>query len=144
MVSKLFITCNNNDIQSLYKNAAKTNLHTFNLVFIENVTINPNQTKTIDMGIKCNMKELHKSISSVSSNLDLFVCIPYWIVPNNFLGKTTLLSVCSPIIIQPNTDETIKIVLYNYGVVPAEIKKGHQYFKILCSNLQEISKVIIQ
>lgn len=148
MVSKLFIKCDNKQIESLYTCLLdQTNLHTVNLVFIENITINPNQTKTIDLGIKCNMKEIHQTISSKNNlfdKLDLFVCIPYWVVPNNFLGKTTLLPVCSPMIVEPNSDETIKVVLYNYGAVPVEIKKGHQYFKIACSNLQLIDKVIIQ
>lgn len=145
MVSKLFIKCDNKEIMSLYAGVlGQTNLHTINLVFIENVTINPNQTKTIDLGIKCDMKEIHKSISTnLLDKLDLFACIPFWIVPNNFLGKTTLLPVCSPMIVEPEFDETIKIVLYNYGAIPVEIKKGHQYFKIACSNLQQISKVII-
>lgn len=154
MVSKLFIKCDNKQIESLYTGLLnQTNLHSVNLFFIENITINPNQTKTIDLGIKCDMKEIHQTIKSINTNikskdnlLDLFVCIPYWVIPNNFLGKTTLLPVCTPMIVEPNISsyETIKVVLYNYGAVPVEIKKGHQYFKIACSNLQAISKVIIQ
>jgi dUTPase len=138
---ELTIKTNNKSIKELYESTSKNFVKSssFNLFCINETTINGNMSVEIDLGINVSLKELSKSLS-----LSLYKSKAFWIIPSDYLSKTTLLCVNSPIIILPVSESKIKIKLYNYGNSAFTIKKGHQFFQIVSPDLSIINKVIVE
>lgn len=127
----------NKDTLQLYKSVTESKtqkLSKINLTFPKDTTINPNSKALIDFGIKIKIKIPRNDL--IRGNLgktDLFENVPFMITPLTFIGKTTLIAVENGVIVFPGSDtetnESIKITLYNYGNKAYEIKRGHQYFQ---------------
>ena len=138
---ELILKPKNEIIRKLYESTCKNFIasNNFNLFCIDEIIVNGGKSIEIDLGVNIILKELSKNLS-----LSLYKNKAFWIIPTDYLSKTTLLSVNSPIIVNNNeTTQIIKIKLYNYGTSSFTIKRGHQFFQIVSPDLSIINKVII-
>jgi dUTPase len=136
---ELILKPKNETIRKLYESTCKNFVvsSNFNLFCIDEIIINGGKSIEIDLGVNIILKELSKNLS-----LNLYKNKACWIIPTDYLSKTTLLCVNSPIIIDSSTMD-IKIKLYNYGTSSFTIKRGHQFFQIVSPDLSVINKVNI-
>lgn len=137
---ELILKPKNDTTRKLYESTCKNFLPSngFNLFCIDEVTINGGKSLEIDLGVNIRLKELCKNLS-----LSLYKNKAYWVIPTDYLSKTTLLCINSPMINLPETDTEIKVKLYNYGTSPFTLKRGHQFFQIVSPDLSVINKVIL-
>lgn len=143
---ELHITPKNGDIGDMYTKLIMSETETetplgFNLFFVNDQIVPPNQKMYIDLEIKCSLRTLNDSVKIKS--MQLFVNKNFWIIPNDFLARTTLLSVTNPLPIKSDENKNIIVCVYNYSVVPYTIKKGLQLFQLISPDLNDITKVII-
>ena len=143
---ELTLTTKNEIIKKLYESTCKNFVasNCVNLFCIDEIIVNGGKSIEIDLGVNITLKELSKNLS-----LNLYKNKAFWIIPTDYLSKTTLLCVNSPIIVFKKESElgiepsSLKIKLYNYGTSSFTIKKGHQFFQIVSPDLSIINKVII-
>lgn len=138
---ELFIKTENKNTLTLYESTSKNFVacNSYNLFCINETIIKGKESIEIDLGVSITLKELSKGLS-----LSLYKSKAFWIIPTDYLSKTTLLCINTPIIKgNKETEGSIKVKLYNYGNSPFTIKKGHQFFQIVSPDLSIINKVII-
>ena len=136
---ELILKAKQENTRKLYESTCKDFVQSnyFNLFCINEVNINGNCSVEIDLGIIVSLKELSKSLS-----LKLYKNKACWIIPTDYLSKTTLMCVNSPIVSESNKD-SLTIKIYNYGKSPFTIKRGHQFFRIVSLDLSIINKVVV-
>jgi hypothetical protein len=80
----------------------------------------------IDLQVKASLKKIN---TSLALSVNLYEKCNFWVIPNEYLNKTTLISVVNPILC--NENDNIIVTLYNYSVTPFHLKKGITLFQIV-------------
>jgi dUTPase len=118
---QLFVYPQNEKVKIMYANNTSNNL------FIsENITIQPNSKCVIDLQVKASLKKIN---TSLALSINLYEKCNFWVIPNEYLNKTTLISVVNPVLC--NENDNIIVTLYNYSVTPFCLKKGMALFQIV-------------
>jgi dUTP pyrophosphatase len=127
----LRILCDNNNIHETYSN--HTTYHQgdsgLDLFFNEEVTVNPKETKLINLGIKCEAWKNPKNPESYS----------YYLYPRSSIYKTPLRMANSVGIIDAGYRGNIMVAVDNISDEVYVIEKGQRLFQICSPVLANIT-----
>jgi hypothetical protein len=141
----LLINCNGDvELKKIYEltnELTKVSKNSFNLYFKDTQSIKANSTLEIDLGITCILRGFNTNI--ILKSTALYKNEPYWIICNEYIGKTPLIAKNAPIFVEGDSEgETIKIVLYNHSGTEYKINKGMSLFKII-NFTSKINKILV-
>jgi dUTP pyrophosphatase len=136
---KFLIRCKNDNVKNLY--ATHTTYHKgdsgLDLFIINDTTIQPGETKLVDLGIQC---QLQSSVWYCSWKKNYH---SYMMFPRSSISKTPLRLANSIGLCDAGYTGELKAPLCNTGNQPFHLKKGDRYVQLVAPNLQEVSFEVV-
>lgn len=108
------------------------------LFTIEDVTIQPGETKLVDLGIQCQSRSFSWCMFKWLKG-EFYDYHSYWLMPRSSISKTPLLMRNSMGLIDKGYLGNIKAPFYNTSSEPFTLQKGQRYVQLVNSDLSNIS-----
>ena len=112
------------------------------LFIIEDTTINPGETKLIDLGVQCQSRSFTFCMWKWFRG-EFYKYHSYWLVPRSSISKTPLLLRNSVGLIDKGYTGNIKAPLYNTSTEPFQLKRGQRYVQLVNNDLSEVSVKVV-
>lgn len=112
------------------------------LFIVEDVIINPGETKLVDLGVKCQCR----SFSYSPKDWFQGKFYKYWsflLMPRSSISKTPLLMRNSIGLIDSGYLGNLKCPLYNTSNEPVQLKRGERYVQLVNCDLSEVKLKLV-
>jgi dUTP pyrophosphatase len=107
------------------------------LFTVEDITIQPKETRMVDLGIQCQSRSLTSCMWKLFK-LDYHDYHSYWLVPRSSMSKTPLMLKNSIGLIDKEYTGNIKAAVVNLSDEPFYLKRGQRYFQLVNGDLSNI------
>lgn len=112
------------------------------LFTIEDVTIQPGETKLVDLGIQCQSRSFSWCMKDWLRG-EFYQYHSYWLMPRSSISKTPLLMRNSMGLIDKGYLGNIKAPFYNTSSEPYTLQKGQRYVQLVNCDLSNISLKLV-
>jgi dUTP pyrophosphatase len=108
------------------------------LFIVEDTTINPGETKLVDMGIQCQSRSVTLCFWKWLRG-EFHTYHSYWLMPRSSISKTPLIMRNSLGLIDRGYCGNLKAPFYNTSSEPFTLKRGERYVQLVNGDLSGVS-----